>query len=191
MSVKLIILGLLMGEERHPYEIQQIMKERYMDKYIKFQKGSLYYAVEQLEKNGFIEVADIKKESNRPEKTIYRITTSGKEELQNCLLEQLSAFEHFYHPIYAALAFAKYADQAEVAALLKRRIEKVENEISIMNIFYQEHISFVSRATLYIIVSYIERSKLELKWLIKLRNDALDGKLGEVGSPIIFENNEQ
>ncbi len=37
MSMRLVILGLLMEGEKHPYEIQQLMKERSMDKYIKFQ----------------------------------------------------------------------------------------------------------------------------------------------------------
>jgi DNA-binding PadR family transcriptional regulator len=48
MSMKLVILGILTEGEKHPYEIQHIMKEREMDLYIKLQKGSLYYAVEQL-----------------------------------------------------------------------------------------------------------------------------------------------
>lgn len=50
MSMKLVILGLLLEGDKHPYEVQHIMKERQMDCYIKYAKGSLYYAFEQLEK---------------------------------------------------------------------------------------------------------------------------------------------
>ena len=49
MSMKLVILGLLLEGDKHPYEVQHIMKERQMDCYIKYAKGSLYYAFEQLE----------------------------------------------------------------------------------------------------------------------------------------------
>ena len=52
MSMKLVILGLLLEGDKHPYEVQHIMKERQMDCYIKYAKGSLYYAFEQLEKQG-------------------------------------------------------------------------------------------------------------------------------------------
>lgn len=50
MSMKLVILGLLMEKESHPYEIKQTMMEREMHHYIKMRDGSLYYAIEQLKK---------------------------------------------------------------------------------------------------------------------------------------------
>ena len=56
MSMKLVILGLLLEGDKHPYEVQHIMKERQMDCYIKYAKGSLYYAFEQLEKQGAIHI---------------------------------------------------------------------------------------------------------------------------------------
>ncbi len=40
MSIKLLILGLLMEGEKHPYEVQQVVKQRGMDCYIKYAKGS-------------------------------------------------------------------------------------------------------------------------------------------------------
>ena len=74
MSMKLVILGLLLEGDKHPYEVQHIMKERQMDCYIKYAKGSLYYAFEQLEKQGAIRVTTIVRDTNRPDKTIFHIT---------------------------------------------------------------------------------------------------------------------
>ena len=74
MSMKLVILGLLLRRDKHPYEVQHIMKERQMDCYIKYAKGSLYYAFEQLEKQGAIRVTTIVRDTNRPDKTIFHIT---------------------------------------------------------------------------------------------------------------------
>ncbi len=59
MSMKLVILGLLLEGDKHPYEVQHIMKERQMDCYIKYAKGSLYYAFEQLEKQGAIHITNV------------------------------------------------------------------------------------------------------------------------------------
>jgi DNA-binding PadR family transcriptional regulator len=42
---EVVILGLLMEGDKHPYEMQQVMQERHMEHYIKLAKGSLYYAV--------------------------------------------------------------------------------------------------------------------------------------------------
>ncbi|WP_162473807.1 hypothetical protein [endosymbiont 'TC1' of Trimyema compressum] len=42
MSIKLVVLGLLMEDPRHPYEMQQIFKQRKMERYINFQKKDLY-----------------------------------------------------------------------------------------------------------------------------------------------------
>ncbi len=71
MSMKLVILGLLLEGDKHPYEVQHIMKERQMDCYIKYAKGSLYYAFEQLEKQGAIHITNVIRDTNRPDKTIF------------------------------------------------------------------------------------------------------------------------
>ena len=49
-----------------------------MDCYIKYAKGSLYYAFEQLEKQGAIHITNVIRDTNRPDKTIFHITEEGK-----------------------------------------------------------------------------------------------------------------
>lgn len=88
MSIKFIILGALMEGDKHPYEIQQLIWEREMDKYVKFQKGSLYYAVNSMEKGGLIEIVDVISDKKRPDKTVYRITATGRAVFQEMLLEE-------------------------------------------------------------------------------------------------------
>lgn len=91
MSMKLVILGLLLEGDKHPYEVQHIMKERQMDCYIKYAKGSLYYAFEQLEKQGAIRITTIVRDTNRPDKTIFHITEEGKQLFHKLLLKQFEA----------------------------------------------------------------------------------------------------
>lgn len=181
MSIKLIVLGLLMEGDRHPYEIQQVIKDRQMDQYIKFQKGSLYYAVNQLEKEGFIEVTNMIKDGKRPEKTIYRITDSGKEKFQELLMKQFSVMEHFHNPIYGALHFAKFVDQSEVSRCLDEKIRKVEDTISEISHLYEVYKTTLPRASLHIMRSSIEFRTTELKWLKAIKQDAHEGRLTEIG----------
>ena len=78
MSMKLAILGFLLEGDHHPYEIRIKMKDRGMDQYTKLQMGSLYYAVDRLAEDGYIEAVETIQSDSRPDKTIYRITDAGR-----------------------------------------------------------------------------------------------------------------
>ncbi|SDW60033.1 transcriptional regulator, PadR family [Marininema mesophilum] len=184
MSVRLVILGLLMEGDKHPYEISQVMKERVMDHYIKLPKGSLYYAITQLEKKEYIKVIETVRECNRPEKTIYRITEAGREEFQRLLIQQFTSSERRYHPLYAALAFAKLGDPLQIAEMLRIQMEEIKAGVEGMERIYEEHIPQVSRVILHMMMGIIEIGRAEIKWLDRVREDALAGQLSEVGEPL-------
>ena len=90
MSMKLVILGLLMEANRHTYEIRQTMKERGMNNYMKLQDGSLYYAMDQLHKDGLVEAMKSCGIRIDPEKTIYQITAAGKRKFQELLVSTIT-----------------------------------------------------------------------------------------------------
>lgn len=179
MSMKLVILGLLMEGEKHPYEIQLIMKRRNMDKYINFQKGSLYYAFDALCKKGLIEVSEVVRDSNRPDRTVHRITDLGREEFEQLLYEQFGKLETYYDPIYAALAFAQYADEEKIAAILEHNIKIQEIILDHMQQLLTEYEARLNRASLYTIKGGIEHGEAKLKWLRKVQKDARKGRLTE------------
>ncbi|WP_233476344.1 PadR family transcriptional regulator [Paenibacillus sonchi] len=89
MSMKMVILGLLLERNMHPYEIKLVMKERAMDQMMKLQMGSLYYAVDKLAGEGHIEAVEVIHSSDRPDKTIYRITDKGKTVFEQLVLQQV------------------------------------------------------------------------------------------------------
>ncbi|WP_311198920.1 PadR family transcriptional regulator [Paenibacillus hexagrammi] len=182
--MKLIILGLLMETNRHPYEIRQTMKERGMQHYMKLQDGSLYYAIDQLKKDGYIEAVQVVKESNRPEKTIYQITDSGKKKFHELLLEQFHEEVRFEHPLYVALPFSGYGDQQKIADILELKIMEQKLLMQKMKSLYEEHISIVPRVVLHMMIGGYTRAEAELKWLEKLQTDSRQGRLQEQGSPL-------
>ncbi|WP_377864576.1 PadR family transcriptional regulator [Bacillus sp. R86525] len=181
MSMKLVILGLLLEGDKHPYEVQHIMKERQMDCYIKYAKGSLYYAFEQLEKQGAISVTHIVRDTNRPDKTIFHITEEGKALFHTLLLKQFEAKNQIYKPIYSALSFAHFSDEQELVPILEKKRDDTTLYLHTMQTIYDHNKQLVPRAQLYILQSVIEHINVELRWLNTLLQDAAVGRLSEIG----------
>ncbi|MDF2646104.1 MAG: transcriptional regulator, PadR-like family [Paenibacillus sp.] len=184
MSMKLVILGLLMEANRHTYEIRQTMKERGMNNYMKLQDGSLYYAMDQLHKDGLVEAHEVVRDTNRPEKTIYQITAAGKLKFQELLVEQLHEEIKHYHPLYVALPFSVHGDQAKIADILENKILAQKIIMNKMKSLYEEHISIVPRVVLQMLIGTYKRAFSELKWLEQLQKDAREGRLQEKNSPL-------
>jgi DNA-binding PadR family transcriptional regulator len=87
--VALTTLGLLSEQPCHPYEIQRLLKERHKA-YAVGKTRTLYRAIEELEAAGYIEPVETSREGRRPERTVYRITPEGSEELENWIADLLS-----------------------------------------------------------------------------------------------------
>ncbi|OPH60257.1 PadR family transcriptional regulator [Paenibacillus ferrarius] len=184
MSMKLVILGLLMEANRHTYDIRQTMKERSMHTYMKLQDGSLYYAMDQLRKDGLVEALEVVRDTNRPEKTVYQITEAGKNKFQELLVEQLHEEIKHYHPLYVALPFTVHGDQAKIAEILEHKIMAQKIIMQRTKSVYEEHIHSVPRVVLQMMVGGYKRAFCELKWLEELRKDAREGRLQERNAPL-------
>lgn len=83
-SAKLTTLGvavleLLHERPMHPYEMAQLMRERYVDNRVKVAAGSLYHTVERLLTAQFVEIVDTQREGRRPERTVYGMTEAGRD----------------------------------------------------------------------------------------------------------------
>src|SRR6202140_5435343 len=86
----LAVLGLLREAAMHPYEMQRQMHIRHTDDLLALKRGSLYHAINQLQRDGFIEPVETSREGRWPERTVYRITPDGADELLVWLRDLLS-----------------------------------------------------------------------------------------------------
>nr|WP_088829907.1 PadR family transcriptional regulator [Paenibacillus tyrfis] len=184
MSMKLVILGLLMEGDSHPYELRHKMKERAMLHYIKMQEGSLYYAIDTLNKEGYIEALEIVKESGRPDRTVYRITDEGRQLFHRLLLEQFESRAPVFHPMYAALVFAFHGDAQQIHTIIMQKIEEQRRIVALLHDIYEEHIPTVPRSVLHMMKGRWEHAVTELRWLERLAADAAAGRLYEFGKPL-------
>ena len=124
----LAVMNLLVEHPMHPYEMKSKMKERGHDQVIRLKGGSIYDTVERLETGGFIQAQETSREGRRPERTVYAITETGREEIMAWLRELLAQPVNEYPQFGAALAFFAALDQDEVVRLLKVRTALLEGQ---------------------------------------------------------------
>lgn len=54
----------------HPYEMQRVMHQRYTDELLALKRGSLYHAINQLQRDGLIEPIETSRDARSPERTV-------------------------------------------------------------------------------------------------------------------------
>jgi DNA-binding PadR family transcriptional regulator len=126
--VALTTLGLLSEQPCHPYEIQRLLKERHKS-YAVGKTRTLYRAIEELEAAGYIEPLETSREGRRPERTVYRITPEGSEELENWLAELLSTPVDETPVFRVAVGLLGYITQERAEAALATRIVSLSAKV--------------------------------------------------------------
>ncbi|MFF0093848.1 PadR family transcriptional regulator [Streptomyces canus] len=126
----LAVLATLWQKPMHPYEIAQTLRRQGKDASTKINYGSLYTVVQSLEKHGFVEVTDVERQGNRPERTVYGITAAGRQEMTEWMSD-LVAFPAKEYPIFeTALSLLGVLHPDEVVPLLEQRLDSLEVQIA-------------------------------------------------------------
>jgi DNA-binding PadR family transcriptional regulator len=128
--LSLAVLELLHERPMHPYEIQHRVVERGLDSVIKLRPASLYSTVDRLAKAGLIGQVETSREGRRPERTVYRLTDAGEEQLMEGLRTLLSQPVTEYPVFAAALAFIAVFPPEEATRLLEWRVVRLEAEVA-------------------------------------------------------------
>ena len=115
-----VLAHLVMGP-MHPYELGKQLKDTSKDRNIKFNRGSLYMVVEQLRKAGFVAEQETVKDTQRPERTVYALTDTGRDELYDWMRELVRDPVHEYPQFGVALSLISVLDPVEAVELLRAR----------------------------------------------------------------------
>ncbi|WP_271750243.1 PadR family transcriptional regulator [Cohnella sp. JJ-181] len=180
--MKLLILGILLEKDRHPYEIRQTMVNRNWNYAFRLRDGSLYYAVDQLRERGWIEAVHTVPVpgEHRPDKTIYRITASGRQEFERLMYEQLEQPAYPQHPMMLAMPFLRYADQTRVAEIAGRQLAACEERIASLERVMAEKARRIPSSALRMIGGMLEFGRAEREWLSLIVAEAANGAYDEV-----------
>jgi len=122
----LAVLVTLWQKPMHPYEIAQTLRHQGKDSSTKIKYGSLYTVVQNLEKHGFVEVADIEQRGNRPERTVYRVTEAGREETTEWMSDLLAEPAKEFPIFETALSLIGVIHPDEVVRLLTERVKALD-----------------------------------------------------------------
>ncbi|NRT03908.1 DNA-binding PadR family transcriptional regulator [Clostridium beijerinckii] len=87
--IKVLILYYLSIKSTHGYEIQKFIQTNHMDKWTKIQSGSIYYALNKLEKDGLIVLKEEIGSGSKARK-IYKITDKGRDELKELVKNEIT-----------------------------------------------------------------------------------------------------
>lgn len=124
----LAVMVFLKERPMHPYEIARLLRQRGKEHTIKINYGSLYTVVRHLEKAGFVEVAGVQKEGNRPERTVYGLTPAGHSETHDWLADLVAVPAQEYPLFATALSLIGPLHPDEVTELLEERAHTLETQ---------------------------------------------------------------
>ncbi|MFF6957132.1 hypothetical protein [Streptomyces sp. NPDC008317] len=78
------------------------------------------------EKHGFVEVAGVQRQGNRPERTLYGLTAEGRTEMHDWLADMVAVPAREYPAFESALSLIMALHPDEVAELLAERANTLE-----------------------------------------------------------------
>jgi DNA-binding PadR family transcriptional regulator len=126
----LAVLSAVLERPMHPYEMASVLRQRGKEQDMEIKWGSLYTVVQNLEKHGLLEAAESVRHGGRPERTIYRITDAGREELEDWVRELVSTPEREHPRFQAGLSVLGVLGPDEATSLLRQRLSLLEEEIA-------------------------------------------------------------
>jgi len=126
----LAVLSVIVQRPMHPYEMASALRAFGKDQDMEIKWGSLYTVVRNMEKHGLIEAVESTRQGRRPERTVYRITQAGRDELSDWARELVSTPQRGPNAFRAGLSVLSVVPPQEAARLLRRRLDLIEEELA-------------------------------------------------------------
>ena len=189
----LAVLACLSERPMHPYEMASTMRERGKEHSIKLNYGSLYTVVDNLAKHGLIEAVEARREGRRPERTVYRLTDTGRIKLDAWMSDLLARPVKEYPQFEAALSLMPVLHPDHVLALLRERIRALEKGITMERLMLDTASKAGLPRLLLIEGEYhLTMQQTELAWVQELADEIEVGTFeGLNGWRQVFETGEQ
>lgn len=129
MTVRMVILGLLRERPLYGYELKHVIED-HMGDWTSIAFGSIYFALDKLSKEGFVEKVSVEQEGKRPSRSVYQITDAGRDEFMRLLREGWQDVERQYFELDVCLFFMRYLPLDEAKEYLRRRRVILEHSLT-------------------------------------------------------------
>lgn len=117
----LVILGLLMSQSQHGYQINEFI-ERNLNNITDMKKPTAYATLDKLSRKGYIDER-LEQEGNRPPRKVYTINEKGTAYFYELLLQNLSAPESIHFQGDIGLMFIDHLPLEQSIAALHVRLQ--------------------------------------------------------------------
>lgn len=118
----MVIMGLLMKEPAHGYDLKQTL-ERELSPFLEISSAPLYYTLKKLEQEGLVTKWSTVS-GRRPKKYVYSLTAKGQEEIKKLLLENITYLHRPSFNLDISLYFLNFLEPKDVVETLKGRLRE-------------------------------------------------------------------
>jgi DNA-binding PadR family transcriptional regulator len=125
----LAVTALALLEERpmHPYEMLQLLRLRGKDAVLTIKPGSFYHTVARLAELGLADIHSTGRDGNRPERTLYALTSDGHDAIVRWVRTHLAS-PSTPQEFAIALAEAHNLDFDEAVEILQGRLTRLRSD---------------------------------------------------------------
>ena len=164
----------------HPYEMASLLRTRGKERDMKIKWGSLYTVVQNLEKHGLVEATESVRQGGRPERTIYRLTDAGREELEDWVRELVSTPEPEQRRFEAGLSVLGILPPDEAMSLLRQRLGLLEEAIAGQRVMLAQASQEIPRVFLVEGEYDLALREAEAAWVRSLLEELTTGSLSGI-----------
>ncbi|WP_410569148.1 helix-turn-helix transcriptional regulator [Amycolatopsis sp. cmx-4-61] len=174
----LAVLELLHEGPMHPYEMAQLMRERYVHMRVNVKAGSLYHTVERLLRGGLIEVVDTQRDGRRPERTVYGMTQTGLDEFTQRGRELLGDLATEFPAYLSGLGVIDELGRETALVELEHRITRLRAAVAGDDAVLQRLAEDETPPIYWLDWRYqCDHRKFELEWTERLHDDLESGRI--------------
>ncbi|MFD5453942.1 PadR family transcriptional regulator [Streptomyces olivaceus] len=174
----LAVLGLLLEQPMHPYEMATTLRERDKDTSFKIKTGSLYDVVESLVRAGWIAEHSTERAGRRPERKVYAHTELGRKEFMSWLDELVRTPVKEYPSFLAAVSYLGALGPERAVLALRERIARLDEEIDQARQAQAEVLRQQTPRLFVIELEYaLTMAEAERDWAGRIVNEIQDGTL--------------
>ena len=164
MIQQLILLGILLDGKTHAYRLNEYVTHA-MSLYADIKKSTVYYTLEKLEKDGYVE-HETEREGKRPERRVYQITGKGKSYFRQLLRNNLSEFTRTYFNDDIGIAFMNQLSTSEARELLEKKRGMILSALKQFKEVPDHGVSWH-----YVISHNVAHLEADLAWIDRILND--------------------
>ena len=177
LAVQLLLL--LDEEPMHAYRMQRLITERQKDRIVNIaQRNSVYQTLDRLVRVELVEVHGTEREAGRPERTVYRLTETGRTALDAWVRTMLSTPAREFPEFPVALAALPSITPELALELLEDRVQALREALAAADTDAAEAARIGLPRLFFVEEEYLRAmTEAELRWVEALADDLRTGRL--------------